>query len=204
MSFLPDPTRPGSHPWRTQGFWRDVVFTFCVFSVVGHWMEIPYCLLMDACFGIVEEDSLVFADPFYPFLVYGIGAALCSIALMPLRTWLLGRFARAWQALVAFYVLAVLICLAMELGMGLILNQPDADGVYPLWDNSYLPGNVLGQAWLVNDVLLAVPMTVYTWLFWPFLRWVVSKMPQHLAWIVMWVVLVSFTVLCIVKFSAAA
>ena len=29
--------------------------------------------------------------------------------------------------------------------MGFLLNQPDAAGNYPLWDNSQLPGNILGR-----------------------------------------------------------
>ena len=51
-----------------------MVIAFCVFSMVGHWMEIPYCMFNDYFFGTVEEDTLVFADPFYPFCVYGIAA----------------------------------------------------------------------------------------------------------------------------------
>ncbi len=198
---LEDPTRPFTRQWRTWGFWRDVVFAFCIFSVVGHWIEVPYCVFMDTCFDIVDDDSLVFADPMYPFLVYGIGAALCSVALVPLKNWLVERFTTQKRALLAFYLLSVVICLDMELGMGFLLNRPDAAGVYPLWDNSYLPGNIFRQAWIVNDVLLGTLATAYTWLFWPLLRHAASKMPQRLAWIVMWAVLVVFVALCIVKFS---
>lgn len=52
--------------------------------------------------------------------------------------------------------------------MGLMLNQPDAAGEYPLWDNSQLSLKVLGQAWLVNDIGLGGIATLYTWLFTPF------------------------------------
>ena len=204
LNFLHDPTKPYTRQWRTLGFWRDLVFAFCIFSVIGHWMEVPYCLFMDACFGIVPDDSLVYKDLMYPFLIYGIGACVCSIALVPLKNWLLERFSKPYMALLAFYVLAVIICLDMELAMGLLLNRPDEFGVYPLWDNSYLPGNIFKQAWIVNDILLGAIATLYTWLLWPLLRFVVSKLPQHLCWIIMWVVLVLFILLCIIKFSSIA
>ena len=58
-------------------FWRNLAVYFCVFSVVGHWMEIAYCLFMDVCFGIVDDDSLVWDDPLYPFLAYGVGVVVC-------------------------------------------------------------------------------------------------------------------------------
>ena len=36
--------------------------------------------------------------------------------------------------------------MAMELAKGFLLNQPDAADNYPPWNNSQLPGNLLGQA----------------------------------------------------------
>ena len=68
----------GWAPWSIS-FWRCMGVSFCVFSIVGHWMEIPYCLFNKHFFGIVEADSLVFADPMYPFLVYGIAAVLGAL-----------------------------------------------------------------------------------------------------------------------------
>lgn len=68
--------------WSTLGtwpFWRNLAVYFCVFSLVGHWLEIIYCTFMDL-FGIVDEDSLVWDDPFYPFLVYGVGCVVCAVA----------------------------------------------------------------------------------------------------------------------------
>ena len=43
-------------------FWRNLAVYFCVFSVMGHWMEIVYCSFMNV-FGIVDADSLVWDDP---------------------------------------------------------------------------------------------------------------------------------------------
>ena len=46
-------------------FWRNLAVYFCVFSVLGHWMEIAYCSFMNL-FGIVDADSLVVGRPDVP------------------------------------------------------------------------------------------------------------------------------------------
>ena len=151
----------GWAPWSVK-FWRCMAIAFCVFSIVGHWIEIPYCLFNDWAFGIVDDDSLVFADPMYPFLVYGIAAVLCALLFVPQRDWLIDHYKPKWRAVLRFFIAAVLGSMLIELVMGLMLNQPDpATGAYPLWDNSYLPGNILGRAWIVNDILLGGFVTLY-------------------------------------------
>ncbi|MFR3091328.1 MAG: putative ABC transporter permease [Eggerthella lenta] len=134
-------------------FWRNLAVYFCVFSVLGHWMEIVYCSFMNV-FGIVDADSLVWDDPMYPFLVYGVGVVVCALVLMPLKTALVARRATLVSAGIQFFAVTVVVCMLMELAMGFMLNQPNAAGEYPLWDNSQLPFNILG-AWLVNDLALA-------------------------------------------------
>ena len=58
---------------KTWAFWRGIIMYFFLFSVVGHWMEIPYCLSMDALFGIVDADYAIFLDELYvPYWVYGL------------------------------------------------------------------------------------------------------------------------------------
>lgn len=58
-------------------------------------MEILYCSFMNI-FGIVDADSLVWDDPLYPFMVYGIGVLACAIALVPLRIQLVKRRKTMW------------------------------------------------------------------------------------------------------------
>ena len=196
-----DAVKAGWTPW-TVKFWRCMAIAFCVFSIVGHWLEIPYCLFNDWAFGIVDDDSLVFDDPMYPFLVYGFAAVLGALFLVPQRDWLIDRYQPRWRAVLRFFIVAVVASMAGELIMGLLLNQPDpVTGTYPLWDNSKLPGNVLGQAWLVNDVLLGICVTLYIWVLYPALVKLVRLVPEKIAWPVTILIVVSFTILCIVKFS---
>ena len=192
----------GWAPWSAR-FWRGMVVAFCVASILGHWMEIPYCLFNRWAFGIVEDDSLVFTHPMYPFLVYGIAAVLCSLFLVPQRDWLIDHYKPRWRALIRFFLMCMLGSCAGELIMGLLLNQPDpVTGVYPLWDNSQLPGNVLGQAWLVNDFLLGAILTLYVWVIYPIIVKAVTSVPEKYGWPITIIIAVSFTILCIVEFSS--
>lgn len=181
-------------------FWRNLAVYFCVFSVLGHWMEIAYCSFMNL-FGIVDADSLVWDDPMYPFLVYGVGTAVCVIVLVPLKTRLVERRRTLAGAGVQFFIVTVVVCMLMELCMGFMLNQPNAAGVYPLWDNSQLPLNVLGQAWLVNDVALGAVAMLYTWVIYPLCQKALAKLPLRVMNLTAAVVVGGFVVLCVVKFS---
>ena len=181
-------------------FWRNLALYFCVFSVVGHWLEIAYCTFMNI-FGIVDENSLVWDDPFYPFLVYGIGTLVCSLLLVPIKNALVKRRKTLWGAAAEFYVITVFVCMFMELAMGFMLNRPDAAGVYPLWDNSQLPLNILGQAWLVNDIALGAVAMFYTWLVYPLCQRALGKIPYRVMNGLAIVVVGGFIMLCAIKFS---
>lgn len=183
----------------TWAFWRNLAIYFCFWSVAGHWLEIIYCSFMNL-FGIVDSDSLVWDDPFYPFLVYGIGAALCTIALVPLKEHLAARHKNIAFALVLFFVITVLFCMLMELAMGFMLNQPNAAGEYPLWDNSQLPLNILSQAWLINDVMLGALALLYVWVIYPWSERLLAKVNPKLMNGIALVVVAGFIVLCVVKF----
>ncbi|NGM17784.1 hypothetical protein GMI70_07230 [Eggerthellaceae bacterium zg-893] len=154
---------------KTWGFWRGVIMYFFIFSLVGHWMEIPYCALMDALFGIVEPDYAAFVDPLHvPYWVYGAGTVVLTLVLLPLKISIVRRCKTLWGAALGFLVAAVAIAAVLETVIGLIINQPDAFGEYPYWDNSQLAGNILGQGWIVNDIGLGLVSLFYVWVVFPF------------------------------------
>lgn len=200
MPFLTKEDELGRYAPDTWTFWRNLAVYFCVFSVVGHWLEILYCSFMNL-FGIVDADSLVWDDPWYPFLVYGVGVAVCAILLSPLKERLIERRKTMWGAVVQFFIITVIVCMLMELVMGFILNQPDAAGEYPLWDNSDLPLNILDQAWLVNDLVLGALAMLYTWILYPLCEKAISHVPTRIMNVSAVVIIVSFVILCMFKFS---
>ena len=185
--------------WR---FWRNLAVYFCVFSLVGHWLEFVYCLFNDFFFGIVDEDSLVWQDLWYPFLVYGFGVTACTLLFIPLKQFVSRNCRTVKAGLFQFYVISVFLSMCMELAQGFIQNRPDENGVYPLWDNSELPFNILGQAWLVNDILLGARVTLYVWLLYPLLEKAVLGIGDQRMNVLSVIVIVGFIILCIVKFSA--
>lgn len=194
----------GAFDWRRLGtleFWRNAVVHFCLCSVVGRWLEIPWCLFCLHAFNIYDPNSLVWKDPFYPFCVYGVGALVCGVLLTPMMDRLLSRRKTALGAVAEFYLVCVFACMLMEIGMGLLLNQPDAAGNYPLWDNARLPLNVLGQAWIPNDLALGAVALIYTWVFYPLVEIVMGAVPRRAMNIAATVIAVAFVALCIWEFG---
>ena len=85
--------------------------------------------------------------------------------------------------------------------MGFLLNQPDAAGNYPLWDDSQLPGNLLGQALIVNGIGLGAVAMLNTWVIYPLCQKALAKVPIRVVRPIAAIVVVGFVVLCVVKFS---
>ena len=165
---------------RTWPFWRRMILFFCIVSVVGHLIEYPYCWLGMTFFDSVDPESEVLANPFKPFFVYGVGFVLCSIFLEPFRELLSRRLPRPVAALAVFYVVSVFIGMAFELTQGFLQNQP-VNGVYPLWDVSDHPGNILGQAWIVNDLLIGALITLIVWVVLPWAHGLAGRLDERAA-----------------------
>ncbi len=181
-------------------FWRNMAVHFCICSVVGHWLEIPWCIFT-AQLGIYDPNSLVWGDPFYPFMVYGVGAIVCALFLTPLKDWMIARRKTITGAAFQFYITCVVVTMLMELGMGLLMNQPDASGVYPIWDNSQLPLNIMQQAWLPNDLLLGACALLYTWIFYPMFEYIMSLPKKRTMNCIALVIVILFVFLCIAEFT---
>lgn len=186
---------------KTWEFWRCLIICFCVFSIVGHWLEIPYCAFMDNCFGIVEPDYDIWEDPWYvPYWVYGIGAVVMTLIIEPFKELIIARRKTIIGALIEFYVIAVVLAMLMELIIGLIINQPNEFGKYPYWDNSQLPLNVFSQAWLVNDLVIGVMAILYLWVLYPFIARGLAVIPQKAANVIFVLVVIGFALCCVASY----
>ncbi|WP_163226863.1 putative ABC transporter permease [Bifidobacterium choloepi] len=186
---------------RTWFFWRTLIICLCYFSIVGHWCELPYCTMMNHFFGIVADDYAVWHDPWYfPYWVYGIGAVVMTLVIEPLKEWIVRRRKTNWGALLETFVIAFLLAAVLETGIGLIINQPDQYGIYPYWDNSVLPGNILGQGWIVNDFFIGLLAVAYVWLFYPVICRIFMHMKPVTANVVFAVLMVLFAVACIFSY----
>ncbi len=187
---------------RTWEFWRAVIVCSCLFSLVGHWLEIPYCLFMSNVFGIVDADYSVWTDPWHhPYWVYGFGAVIVTLIVEPLKERIIMKRKTLWGALLESFVVLVLLSMVIELIAGWLINQPDAMGEYPYWDNSELPLNIFGQAWLVNDVCIGIAAMFYVWIFYPLVCEGFALLKPKAANIVFVLIVVGFIILCVVSYT---
>ena len=185
---------------KTWQFWRAMIVCFCAFSVVGHLLEWVYCFNGVTFFNSMDPDAEVLTNPFKPFFVYGIGMVICATLLDPVKWWMLSRFKSRKTALLAFYIMSVFLGMAGELIQGFLQNQP-VNGVYPLWDVSIYPGNILGQAWIVNDIFIGAVITIAVWLIYPAISKRIGRLPDKRANIQCAIILALFLLLVAVTYG---
>lgn len=165
---------------KTWAFWRNLIIYFCVFSVVGHWMEAGYCTLIRFGIlpGIYDPNSQIWKDWLYPFLVYGFGAAACILLLYPLKNLLQKKLSGRILPLILSFIANAIVCTLIELIMGLMLNQPLPDGSLPLWDYRDMFCNFMGQVCLQNGIAFGVVATLMTWVIYPALESLLAKVSK--------------------------
>lgn len=187
---------------KTWFFWRGLIMYFFIFSVVGHWLEMPYCTAMHSLFGIVADDYAVWSDPWYaPYWVYGVGATIITLMLYPMKVHMLKKRKTVIGAILEFFVVAVVLCAAMETIIGLLINQPDATGEYPFWDNSILHFNILNQGWLVNDIILGGVSLIYVWVAFPLCQKAMSFTSHKTGNFIFVATIVLFIGICILTYA---
>ena len=176
-------------------FWRNLAIYFCIFSIVGHWMEAAYCTLIR--FGLIpgtyDPNSQIWHDWLYPFAVYGFGAVACVLLLFPIKSFLQKHIKKTYISIALSFVINASVCTIIELIMGLLLNTPpNADGVLPLWDYSNMFCNFMGQICLQNAVAFGVISTLMTWFIYPQLELEISKISKDYMNIIFVIVVVFF------------
>lgn len=190
---------------RTWAFWRAVITCFCACCLIGHWLEFPYCWLTNSLFNCVDDDYALYIDPwFHPYWCYGFGAVGMTLFLEPTKRWFVRRHKTMLGAVGESYGWAVVLAMLMEWGAGVLVNQPDATGHYPYWDNSQLPLNVGGQAWLVNDVFIGLVAIVYLWLMFPLVCKGYERLGRKRANLVFGLVVAVFAACCVVSYTILA
>ena len=187
---------------RTWAFWRNLIMYFCVFSVVGHWLEAGYCTFIRFGIlpGIYDPNSQIWSDWLYPFPVYGFGAVACVLLLYPLKTWLQRHLRGTVGPLLISFVANGLVCTGIELAMGLMLNQPLPDGSLPLWDYRDMFCNFMGQVCLQNGVAFGLAATFMTWIVYPGLETLFARTTSDVMNTAFVAVAVGFVVLVFLYF----
>ena len=185
----------------TWAFWRALIVCFFLFNILGHWIELGYCVIIDSLFHVVADDYAVWDDPWWhPYWVYGFGAVFMTLVFEPIKERLSKNSSSIWGTILKTFLLATFVSMVLELTFGLIVNQPDANGKYPFWDNSQLPFNVLNQAWLVNDFFLGFAATIYVWLVFPLICAGFERLKPRTANIVFVLITIGFGLCCLTSY----
>ena len=190
-------------------FWRDLLLFFCIFSVIGHWMEYWVCWLIRL--GIVpgeyDPNSGIWRDMLNPFFVYGAAMVFIGLLLYPFKEWLQGKIKNVPLTLLASFVANTLFCAVIELAMGLVLNTPPdpVTGKLPLWDYTNMDFNFMGQICLLNTTFFGIMATLMTWLVYPNLERFFLRMPRDVMNVFSVVVFVFFAlVVCMYVINIAS
>lgn len=156
--------------------WRNLLLYYCVFSVLGHWMELGFCMLIRAGLVAGEYDpsnTMLWRDLLFPFPMEGIAVVICALWLYPLKQRLLKRFGKPYIPLVLSFLANGAVCTLMELIGGLLVN---AD--HSLWDYSDMFCNFMGQICLQNAIGFGLACTLIVWIVYPLLERIIARIPN--------------------------
>lgn len=181
----------GMAPRWSWPFVRNLIMYFCIFSFLGHWMEMSFCLAIKA--GLVggeydPSNTMLWRDWFYPFPMHGMAVVLIGVLLYPLWRTLVRKTNVAVGSLLSF-VINGLMCGLIEFTFGLLWNADLQN-----WDYTNMPFNFMGQVCLQNVVGFAFAASVIAWMAYPWLERTLAKLPEAAMNIAAVVVLMVFLV----------
>ena len=177
---------------RSWPFWRNLGIYFCVFSLVGHWMEAGLSQLM--ALGIIQGEvdytnTMLWRDWFYPFPMEGAAVVFIALFLYPLWRWLMGKFKVPGFAYLLSFIANMLLCVCIEFGMGMFVN---AD--LQLWDYTDMPFNFMGQVCAQNAFGFGLVASIITWIVYPALERLFAKIPLNVMNLVFVVVCAAYMI----------
>lgn len=164
----------GMAPRWSWPFVRNLIMYFCVFSFMGHWMEMSFCLAIKAGLVAGEYDpsnTMLWRDWFYPFPMHGMAVVLIGVLLYPLWRTLVRRTNMIVGSLLSFVVNGI-VCGMIEFTFGLLWNTD-----LQLWDYTNMPFNFMGQVCLQNVIGFAFAASIIAWMVYPWLERTLAKLP---------------------------
>ena len=178
-------------PSFTWPFVRNMLMYFSVFSFLGHWMEMGFCMLIRM--GLVggeydPSNTMLWRDWFYPFPMHGTAVVLIGVALHPLWRWLVHKTNIAVGSALSF-VLNGIACGTIEFVCGLMWNAELQN-----WDYTTMPFNIMGQVCLQNVVGFALAASIIAWMVYPWLERSIAKLPVNAVNIAFVVIITVFLV----------
>lgn len=178
---------------RGWAFIRNLIIYYCVFSVVGHWMEMGMCQFI--IMGWVEGEydptnTMLWRDWLYPFPMEGLAVVLIALLLYPLKEWLVKKISHPVIPYIISFVANALTCGLIEFTMGLFVN---AD--LQLWDYTNNFCNIMGQVCLQNVLAFGVAASIIAWIVYPLMERTLARIPKDIMNIVFVLIFVGYGIL---------
>lgn len=169
-------------------FWKRVITYTVLMAVVGHLIENVYTGIGFHLGSFTINDpnyADIWLRPFKPMWVYSICTIFFFFLIIPLKERIHKQLRSKTLNVAVVFGVAFLIAFLTELVMGLLLNQPNEQGVYPLWDFTGYDWTVLNQAYLVNDLWYAVLISICAFVIFPLLERRLAKLNPRTQTLVM-------------------
>ncbi len=181
----------GMAPRWSWPFVRNLIMYFCVFSFLGHWMEMSFCLAIKA--GLVggeydPSNTMLWRDWFYPFPMHGMAVVLIGVLLYPVWRTFVRRTNIIVGSLLSF-VINGLTCGLIEFICGQMWNADLQN-----WDYTNMPFNIMGQVCLQNVIGFAFAASIIAWMVYPWLERTLARLPEAAVTIASVAVLMVFLV----------
>ena len=167
-----------SAPWYPQA--RKLGLYFMTFSMLGHWVEILFCLgIKHGIFkgGYDRENHMLWDQWLFPFPAEGTAAVLADLVLVPAKNVLqkaMNSLSEAGLisptlatplALAASFLVNQIVCTSVDYGTGMVANRN-----YELWDYRDMRFNFQGQICLQNSLFYSIIATWGVWRLLPALE----------------------------------
>lgn len=136
------------------------VFYFLIYSMLGWFFEIIYCLAVDGTFANRGMSN----GPYLP--IYGFGAIIIINLIAP-----------HCKSVISLFFSSAIICTALEYLTSWYL---EATFKISLWDYSSYPLNINGRVCLWNSVLFGLLAILVIRYFQPLLNKYLTKIPERI------------------------
>lgn len=151
---------------------RKLGLYFMSASLLGHWVEILFCLgIKHGVFkgGYDRSNHMLWDQWLFPFPAEGTAAVLADRVLVPVKQAVqavvaaspVPQLVRTPLALTASFLVNQAVCTAVDFGCGMVANRN-----YELWDYRDMRFNFMGQICLQNSLFYSI---IATWGVWQLL-----------------------------------
>ena len=166
-------------PWYPRA--RKLGLYFMSFSMVGHWVEILFCLgIKHGIFkgGYDRSNHMLWDQWLFPFPAEGTAAVLADLVLVPVKQAVQTAVAvspipapiKTPITLAASFFANQAVCTAVDFGCGMVANRN-----YELWDYRDMRFHFMGQVCLQNSLFYSILATWGVWWLLPALEELLAR-----------------------------